>query len=66
MDDPIADFFSDVDSLARAGCYQLSYIEILSGKNTIELRVSIFKVYVHLKKICGPYKNKPNEALRIE
>jgi hypothetical protein len=45
MDDPIT------EGLASAGCYQVSYIEILSGKNTIELRVSIFKVYVHLKII---------------
>jgi hypothetical protein len=44
-------FFPDVDNLARAGCNQLSYIETLSGRNTIELRVSIFEVYVHLKKI---------------
>jgi hypothetical protein len=52
MDDPTVEFFlADVDSLARTGCYQLSYIEILGGKNIVELRVSIFKVYVNLKKI---------------
>jgi hypothetical protein len=61
MDDPTTVFFADVHSLARSGCYQISYIEILNGKNTVELRVSIFKVYVDLKKI-----SQINEAVRIE